>query len=134
MNRRTFLGSILALGIAPAIVRAQNIMPVRSIIRLPAVRAAGLYLTLETSAGPMTQFVPDVTLPALQIGDLLRGGTIALCERITFDIPVATLVTGTRLEVIDGVGALLLDTKEPRSDVFPAGGTFAADPKLEFGY
>lgn len=35
MKRRSFLGSILALGAAPAIVRAENLMPVASKIITP---------------------------------------------------------------------------------------------------
>ena len=39
MDRRGFIGSILALGVAPSIVRAQHIMPVRvledSLIYIP---------------------------------------------------------------------------------------------------
>jgi len=52
MNRRGFLGSILALGMAPAVVKAGVLMPVRPLVVLPTLdermainnRAAGALL------------------------------------------------------------------------------------------
>lgn len=48
MNRRNFIGTVLALAAAPAIVRASSLMPVRSIatpVLIGQIDQFGLYMT-----------------------------------------------------------------------------------------
>lgn len=52
MNRRGFLGAILASGMAPAIGHAGILMPVRSIILPPRLSEKGVYISEDMPLDP----------------------------------------------------------------------------------
>ncbi len=62
MNRRGFLGAMLAAGVSPAIVRAANIMPV--FVRR---EVAGLLIPETVSAGNTLITIEQITREALAI-------------------------------------------------------------------
>lgn len=62
MNRRGFIGSILALSAAPAIVHIANIMPIRSRVVLPTTEEIGMILS-----GNRLLTIEAITTEALKI-------------------------------------------------------------------
>ena len=63
MNRRGFLGSILALGCAPAIVRASSLMPVRPLFVTAGFETAGF--AVRSGSSLLTPTI--ITREALEI-------------------------------------------------------------------
>lgn len=70
LTRRGFLGSILALAIAPAIVRAQSLMPVRGAIILPEPPA--LLVPVKGELVKVDRFIIRQSYNKLASGGLLR--------------------------------------------------------------
>ena len=64
MNRRSFIGSILALGAAPAIVRASSLMPVRA---MKPWELEGWEVAYDTVDGPSLLTPSIITRESLSI-------------------------------------------------------------------
>lgn len=86
MNRRGFIASILALGAAPAIVRASSLMPVRPLIVMPTVEeiAAIAYPDFRAQArAKLAQWwaaqFDEMVLRGLR--DQFAGNSIIIAER-----------------------------------------------------
>lgn len=112
MNRRNFMSSILALAAAPAIVRAESLMPVRPIVNDKAIAS----LLVDWWADGFDRSVAKMLAPTLRLwsGEPSVGG-ILLAEfalpdplveggRATFDIAQATAIGNGAISHFDVTG------------------------------
>lgn len=85
MNRRGFLGSILALGVAPAIVRADSLMRVvprnTGIIGLRDLSGNGRHLFYATFDGPTSRLVqPELMVLRTAHDEVTRKRVLAYLD------------------------------------------------------
>lgn len=94
MNRRSFLGSILAAGLAPAIVKAGILMPVRS-LALPRPICIFMDDLEDQFAGESFDLLRNVDLSEQALEDALIDMGRFGSERFQLFAPRALLATAT---------------------------------------
>jgi hypothetical protein len=101
MNRRGFLGSVLAMAVAPAIVRAESLMPVRQLA--PSGPAAILDYWLER--GHDGSHILDAMRYGVGMLELVGRDPTTLTEKTLATIPVSgSFELGGRLDIDNGNG------------------------------